>query len=384
MRRAARRADARRPSSCPRDGDRAMVDLRAGRARSTADDRGARAARRRRGARASSTLVPGGTAAYAASATRRRARYAQRLPADARRARALVVNRSEALPLTGAARRRAGRARARRRRSSTAVVTRRRRGRRRRRRRRARQRARRRRGRGAGHDRRRRPVHRRVRLGGSARLPLAERLRWAVVYAALSVTVPTATAGASTRDAADRASGPARARTRRPSPGHRQRSAEQECHRASVRAVAALVAARGAARGAAARRPAAAATTTREGGRGARELDDDRRRQGRRRHADRLGPGGARRPGASDQEAQRAVPAQVPEHQDQPRREVVHRPAGDAQARGLRPEPARRRRGEQRLLGDGPARQGRAAAAARRVRATLQVERPLLDGDPAT
>ena len=72
------------------------------------------------------------------------------------------------------------------------------------------------------------------------------------------------------------------------------------------------------------------------------------------------------------------VPDEVPEHQDQPRREVVHRPPGDAQARGLRAEPARRRRGEQRLLGDGAARQGEPAALAEQVR------RQATAGAPAT
>ena len=73
----------------------------------------------------------------------------------------------------------------------------------------------------------------------------------------------------------------------------------------------------------------------------------------------------------------------VPEHQDQPHGEVVHRPAGDAQARRLRPEPARRGRGEQRLLGDGPARPGRSCCCRSTRTRRRTVAQPLLAGDPA-
>ena len=104
------------------------------------------------------------------------------------------------------------------------------------------------------------------------------------------------------------------------------------------------------------------------------------------RHASSRCSSGTRRSAAArtrDEGAQRRVPEEVPGHQDQPRGEVVHRPAGDAEARGVRAEPAGRRRGEQRLLRDGAAREGEPAALAQQVRAQVRLERPLLDRDPA-
>ena len=116
-----------------------------------------------------------------------------------------------------------------------------------------------------------------------------------------------------------------------------------------------------------------------EGRRGEEELGQGRRRQGRRRHADDLGPGGPRRPGGADQAPQRGVPGEVPEREDQARREVVHRPPDDAQARGLEQQGARHRRGQPGPPDHGPARQGRAAQAARRLRGRLRLERPLVE-----
>ena len=46
------------------------------------------------------------------------------------------------------------------------------------------------------------------------------------------------------------------------------------------------------------------------------------------------------------------------------------------------PEPARRHRGQQRLLGDGPARQGRACCSPEQVRRQVRLEHALLDRDP--
>ena len=192
--------------------------------------------------------------------------------------------------------------------------------------------ARRRRRRRGGHDGRRRPLHRGLRLGGAAR---RRRRRRAALGGALRRAVG---------DGADRGRGrrvDARAADRRrgrgsaspaPPSGSSKEGSEMHASTALGRCVAR-------ARGAARRVRRVARRQRRrqreEGRRGARELEGGRRRQGRRRHAHRLGPGGPRRPGQADQAAQRGVPGQVPERDDQARREVVRRPQHDAQARRL-------------------------------------------------
>ena len=144
----------------------------------------------------------------------------------------------------------------------------------------------------------------------------------------------------------------------------------------------AAVGAAGARSPAAARRPAATRRQRQEGRARptARARSQARRRQGRRRDADRLGPGGPRRPGRSrSSSSTQQFQAKYPNVKIKRVGEVVHGPQHDAQARGLR---ARTRRTScrptraARMMG--AARQGRAAAAARRLRGGLRLERPLL------
>ena len=73
-------------------------------------------------------------------------------------------------------------------------------------------------------------------------------------------------------------------------------------------------------------------------------------------------------PAAPDRAAQRRLPGALSERDDQARREVVHRPQHDAQARRLRRQGAGRRAGQPGPSRDGRACQGRPAAAARRLR----------------
>ena len=113
--------------------------------------------------------------------------------------------------------------------------------------------------------------------------------------------------------------------------------------------------------------------------RGQRDCGEGRRR---RRPAPSRSRSGTRRSAAARRSqieaAQRGVPGQVPERDDQAGREVVHRPQHDAQARGVRAtEGARRRAGQPGPPGDGRARQGRPAASARRLRRGLRLGRPL-------
>ena len=72
------------------------------------------------------------------------------------------------------------------------------------------------------------------------------------------------------------------------------------------------------------------------------------------------------------------VPGHVSERDDQARREVVRRPQYDPQARGLRAQGSRHRRGEPGAPGHGRARHGRAAQADGRLRRRLRLERPLV------
>ena len=75
-----------------------------------------------------------------------------------------------------------------------------------------------------------------------------------------------------------------------------------------------------------------------------------------------------------------AFQAKLPERHDQARREVVHRPQHDAQARRVGRQGARRRAGQPGPPGDGSAGQGRPAAAARRLRRRVRLGRPLPAG----
>ena len=104
---------------------------------------------------------------------------------------------------------------------------------------------------------------------------------------------------------------------------------------------------------------------------------EGRRLEGRAGDAHRLGPGGPRRPAAPDRDAQRAVPGQVPQRDDQAGRQVVHRPQHHAEAGGVGRPGARRGAGEPGPPGDGHAGQGRSAAPARRVCRGLRLGRPL-------
>ena len=194
-----------------------------------------------------------------------------------------------------------------------------------------------------------------------------ERLRWAVLYAALSVTVPTG----------DRRRGDARASSSRRGRGSACRrcgghvasgSSSKEGQGMSIvrrprRSRRCCASRSRCSSPAAAPRPAATAATTRRRptrpARAPRQVDVSK---AGRRHADRLGPGGPRRPGQADQAAQPGLPGEVPERDDQAGREVLRRPQHDAQARRLRRQGARRRAGQPGPPGHGPARQGRAAA----------------------
>ena len=152
-------------------------------------------------------------------------------------------------------------------------------------------------------------------------LPLAERLRRAVVYAALSVRTATGAVSAATLDELEQAL--ARARTRRSCPN---RHPQRRLHELRKSPEAGIARARGG--GGAGRSPASRA-------RAARRPAATRRRRPTR-HAARLGPGGPRRPERGDDPAEQELPEEVPEHQDQAGREVVHRPPGDAEAGRLR------------------------------------------------
>jgi hypothetical protein len=93
-----------------------------------------------------------------------------------------------------------------------------------------------------------------------------------------------------------------------------------------------------------------------------------------------MGPGGPRRPGQADQAAQRGLPGEVPERDDQARGEVLRRSQHDAQAGCVRPQGSRRGAGQPGPAGHGPARQGRPAHAAGRLRGCVRLGRPLLEG----
>ena len=175
---------------------------------------------------------------------------------------------------------------------------------------------------------------------------------------------------------ADRGGSPARAAHRRPIPIP-GKGALSKCQFVRRPALAACAAARGTARRLRRVTGWQRRGHRRQGGAGARELEEDRRRKGRRRHADGLGPGGARRPAQADRAAQRGVPGALPERDDQARREGHRGPQHDAQARRLGRQGARRRAGQPGPRGDGTDRQGRPAAPARRLRGGLRLGRPL-------